>query len=116
MSLLSFASDISSEDAKQGREVETIPIGIGPALAGWAENRPVYFFDALYADGGIGRFLFERAAKKIDPKAKAEAHRVRLLFAEEARAAGRPIVLAHDAVSFAGLVRLLAPATVRPAA
>lgn len=84
------------------------PVGIGPVIAGWHDDRPVYFVDVVLGDGTTRRAVWQKRRRGADQPVKNEAYRQRILLANKLRP---QVVLTHDEASFLGLVALLSGAT-----
>jgi hypothetical protein len=80
------------------------PVGIGPVIAGYSGDGPVYYVDLVFPDGSTDRLIWEKARRGADRGAKLSATRKRISLAEQLRP---EVVLAHDQQSFQGLVTII---------
>lgn len=83
---------------------ERRPVGIGPVIAGWVGDQPVYYVDMVFADGSVLRLSYPKRSKGADRAAKLSAINERMRIAKRLRP---DVVLTHDEASFCGLVSLL---------
>ncbi|GEM_PF-2758572 len=86
------------------------PVGIGPVIAGWDDDRPVYYVEMVFADGSVLRRSYPKRGKGADRAAKLSAIRERMGLVKLLRP---EVVLTHDEASFWGLVSLLSQMTAR---
>lgn len=92
---------------------ERRPVGIGPVIAGWNGDQPVYYVDMVFADGSILRLSYPKRRKGADRAAKLSAINERMRLAKWLRP---EVVLTHDEASFCGLVSLLSRMRAHPRA
>lgn len=80
------------------------PVGIGPVIAGWQGDTPVYYVDLVYADGTTRRMVWPKRSKGADRAAKLNALHERMALTRRLRPS---VVLTHDETSFDGLVQVI---------